>query len=115
MTTTAPGDRSIYGAGPVREVLQRRPTSIKVIWVDPRRADKSAGDPVAQIVTAARAAGIRVEDRDRAQLDRASGEGRHQGVVAWLGEFRYADLDDLITPGTPALLVALDGVEDPRN
>jgi len=115
MTPTAPGERAIYGAGPVREVLQRRANSIVAIWVDPRRADKSAGDPVAQIVTAARAAGIRVEDRDRAQLDRASGEGRHQGVVAWLGAFSYANLDDLITPGEPALLVALDGVEDPRN
>jgi 23S rRNA (guanosine2251-2'-O)-methyltransferase len=108
--------RCVYGAGPVREVLQRKPTSIKSIWVDPRRADKSAGDPVAQIVTAARAAGIKVEDRDRAQLDRASGEGRHQGVVAWLGAFGYVDLDDLVADTTtPALLVALDGVEDPRN
>jgi 23S rRNA (guanosine2251-2'-O)-methyltransferase len=110
-----PGERNVYGTGPVREVLQRRPTSIRVIWVDPRRADKAANDPVALIVTAARGAGIKVEDRDRAQLDRASGEGRHQGVVAWLGAFGYADLEDLIVPGTPALLVALDGVEDPRN
>jgi 23S rRNA (guanosine2251-2'-O)-methyltransferase len=108
----------------VREVLQRKPSSIKSIWVDPRRADKSAGDPVAQIVIAARAAGIKVEDRDRVQLDRASGEGRHQGVLAWLGAFGYVDIDDLVASSSrsasgladgAALLVALDGVEDPRN
>jgi 23S rRNA (guanosine2251-2'-O)-methyltransferase len=134
---TAPGERTIYGVGPVRELVTRRASTVRAIWVDPKRADKTAGDPVAQIVTAARAAGIRVEDRDRAALDRAagfdlqSGEGRsrapgaersprpdvarHQGVVAWLGAYAYAELDDLVAAETPALLVALDGVEDPRN
>jgi 23S rRNA (guanosine2251-2'-O)-methyltransferase len=113
-----PGERSVYGVGPVREVVARRPQSVKVLWVDPQRAGKSAGDPVAQIVQAARAAGIRVEDRDRQTLDGAAGEGgRHQGVIAWLGAFGYADVDDLVAgaAGEPALIVALDGVEDPRN
>ena len=111
-----PGERVVYGAGPVRELLAQRPQAIRAIWVDPRRADKISGDPVAQIVTAARGAGIRVEDRDRQALDRASGEGRHQGVLAWLGAFHYVELDDLLADRTePALLVALDGVEDPRN
>src|SRR5262249_31476247 len=67
------------------------------------------------IVVAARNAGIRVEDRERAALDRAAGEGSvHQGVVAWLGAFAYAELDDVLVE-SPALVVALDGVEDPRN
>jgi 23S rRNA (guanosine2251-2'-O)-methyltransferase len=111
-----PGDRSVYGVGPVREVISRRPQSVKALWVDPQRAGKTSGDPVAQIVTAARAAGIRVEDRDRQTLDNAAGEGaRHQGILAWLGAFGYADIEDMIPTGEPALLVALDGVEDPRN
>jgi 23S rRNA (guanosine2251-2'-O)-methyltransferase len=114
----------VYGIGPVRELITRRASSVRVVWVDPHRASKSApqdrgsrGDPVAQIVAAARAAGVRVEDRDRAALDRTAGEGaRHQGVIAWLGAFAYAELDDLAAgTGEPALLVALDGVEDPRN
>ncbi|HEY3807900.1 MAG TPA: 23S rRNA (guanosine(2251)-2'-O)-methyltransferase RlmB [Kofleriaceae bacterium] len=120
---STPGERLVYGAGPVRELIARRPSSIRAIWVDPRRADKSANDPVALIVVAARAAGIRVEDRDRAALDRAAGEGggeggnvaRHQGVLAWLGAFDYADLEELVVGDEPALIVALDGVEDPRN
>src|SRR3569623_1126127 len=66
-----PGERIVYGAGPVRVRVARRASSIVAVWVDPRRADKSAGDPVAQIVTAARAAGIRVQDRAREHLDRA--------------------------------------------
>jgi 23S rRNA (guanosine2251-2'-O)-methyltransferase len=114
-----PGERLIYGAGPVREVLARRPAQVRAIWVDPKRADKSSGDPVAQIVTAARAASIKVDDRDRQTLDRVAGEGaRHQGVIAWLGAFAYTELDAMLAGGAsddPALLVALDGVEDPRN
>ena len=114
------GDRCVYGVGPVRELVASRPQAVRAIWVDPQRAGKQAGDPVAQIVGAARGAQIRVEDRDRQTLDNAAGEGaRHQGIVAWLGAFAYADVDDLVAlataAGEPALLVALDGVEDPRN
>lgn len=113
-----PGDRLVFGAGPVRELILRRPALVHAVWVDPQRAGRSTSDPVAAIVVAARAAGIRVEDRDRNTLDRAAGEGgRHQGVIAWLGAFDYADLDAVCAPldGEPALVVALDGVEDPRN
>jgi 23S rRNA (guanosine2251-2'-O)-methyltransferase len=114
-STGAAGDRAIYGIGPVRELVARRPASVRAIWVDPQRAGRSARDPVADIVFAARAAGIRVEDRDRVNLDRVAGEGgRHQGVVAWLAAFAYAELDDVLGEH-PALVVALDGVEDPRN
>ncbi len=111
-----PGDRVVYGANPVRELLARKPTAIRAIWVDPQRAGRSTSDVVAGIVTAARAAGIVVEDRDRHGLERAAGEGAvHQGVLAWLGEFTYVGIEELITPDEPALIVALDGVEDPRN
>lgn len=112
-----PGERCIYGANPVRELLARRPSSIRAIWVDPQRAGRSTTDTVAQIVVGARAANIKVEDRDRQSLDRASGgEGAvHQGVVAWLGAFAYSDLDAMVSGDEPALIVALDGVEDPRN
>ncbi len=113
---SAPGDRVVYGANPVRELLARKPEAIRAIWVDPQRAGRSTSDVVAGIVTTARAAGIRVEDRDRHGLERAAGEGAvHQGVLAWLGEFTYVGIEELITPDEPALIVALDGVEDPRN
>src|SRR3954471_14986944 len=112
---SGPGERVIYGAGPVRELIARRPAAVRAVGVDPQRAGRSTSDPVAAVVVAARAAGIRVEDRDRKALDRAAQEERHQGVLAWLGAFVYADLDALVPPSGPALLLALDGVEDPRN
>ena len=117
---TGPGERVVYGAGPVRELIARRPTAVRAVWVDPHRAGRTTSDPVAAIVVAARAAGIRVEDRERRVLDQAAGpDARHQGVIAWLGPFAYTELTELVDAagpaGGPALLVALDGVEDPRN
>jgi 23S rRNA (guanosine2251-2'-O)-methyltransferase len=113
---TSPGERVIYGTGPVRELIARRSRSVRAVWVDPQRAGRTTSDPVAAIVVAARAAGIRVEDRDRRTLDQAAGpEARHQGVVAWLGEFAYTDIEAMIPAAEPAMLIALDGVEDPRN
>jgi 23S rRNA (guanosine2251-2'-O)-methyltransferase len=112
---TGPGERIVYGTGPVREIVARNPKSIRAIWVDPRRAEKSAGDPVAQIVTKARLEGILVEDRDRQSLDRSTEDGHHQGVIAWLGPFEYVTIESMVKGDEPAMLVALDGVEDPRN
>ncbi|MGE0395696.1 MAG: 23S rRNA (guanosine(2251)-2'-O)-methyltransferase RlmB [Kofleriaceae bacterium] len=112
-----PGERIVYGANPIRELIARKPQSVRAVWVDPQRAGRSTSDPVAGIVGACRAANIRLEDRDRATLDRVAGEGAvHQGVVAWLGPYAYAALEELVQPGDePPLIVALDGVEDPRN
>lgn len=110
-----PGERVVYGAGPVRELLAQAPARVRAIWVDPRRANKAVGDPVAQAVIAARQANIAVEDRERDHLDRAAVDGNHQGIVAWLGPFAYSSLEELVTGDEPAFLVALDQVEDPRN
>jgi 23S rRNA (guanosine2251-2'-O)-methyltransferase len=114
--TTSPGDRLIYGAGPVRELIARRPRTVRAVWVDPQRAGRTTSDPIAAIVVAARAAGVRVEDRDRKSLEHAAGpDARHQGVIAWLGPFDYVDVAALLPAAGPALVLALDGVEDPRN
>jgi 23S rRNA (guanosine2251-2'-O)-methyltransferase len=36
-------------------------------------------------------------------------------VIAWLGAFVYAELEALVPASGAALIVALDGIEDPRN
>ena len=111
-----PGERAVYGAGPVRELVARRPDQVRAIWVDPQRAGRTTSDPIAAIVVAARAAGVRVEDRDRKSLEQAVGpDARHQGVIAWLGAFAYSDVADLVPGSGKALIVALDGVQDPHN
>src|ERR1700759_355240 len=92
-----PGERLIYGAGPVRELIARRPAAVRAVWVDPQRAGRSTSDPIAAIVVAARAAGVKIENRDRKSLDHAAGpDARHQGVVAWLASFEYVDVAALV-------------------
>jgi 23S rRNA (guanosine2251-2'-O)-methyltransferase len=55
----------------------------------------------------------------RAELDRLTGGAVHQGVALQLPAYAYAHPDDLLasalTADTEPLIVALDGVMDPRN
>lgn len=55
----------------------------------------------------------------RLELDRLTDGAVHQGVAIQVPPYAYADPDDLLDAaagtGTPALVVALDGVTDPRN
>jgi 23S rRNA (guanosine2251-2'-O)-methyltransferase len=55
----------------------------------------------------------RVSDQE---LDRESGGSSHQGVIADVKASDAYELDDLIRAApSPALLVVLDGIEDPHN
>ena len=55
----------------------------------------------------------------RAELDRLTDGAVHQGVAIQVPPYAYADPDDLLDAAAgadvPALVVALDGVTDPRN
>jgi len=66
----------------------------------------------------ATAAGIPVTTVERAELDRASERGHHQGVAAVAAEFEYAMLADVIARAEGAersLVLLLDHVTDPGN
>ena len=55
----------------------------------------------------------------RLELDRLTGGAVHQGIAARVPAYDYAHPDDLLeaarASGEPPLIVALDGVTDPRN
>src|SRR6185369_18057233 len=97
----------IFGVHPVTELLRAAPASIERVWV-------VDGGESARVRAEATRAGVGVETTDRATLDRMTGGGRHQNVVARARPFAYADLEDVLGRGAP-LLVALDGVTDPQN
>ncbi len=62
--------------------------------------------------------GVAVADVARTELDRMCGSAPHQGLALSVPPFRYAHPDDLLAraqEAPPGLLVALDGVTDPRN
>ncbi|MBK7819914.1 MAG: 23S rRNA (guanosine(2251)-2'-O)-methyltransferase RlmB [Tessaracoccus sp.] len=53
----------------------------------------------------------------RAELDRVTGGLVHQGVALQLPAYEYADADDVLADAatTDGIVVALDGITDPRN
>jgi 23S rRNA (guanosine2251-2'-O)-methyltransferase len=107
--------RVVYGVNPVRELLRAGGRGVAELWL----AEGGGRGPVAEIERLARGTPAKLRSASRAHLDRLAGTDRHHGVVAVVAEFRYADVDDLLAAaraaGEPALLVVLDGVEDPQN
>nr|MDT0666967.1 RNA methyltransferase substrate-binding domain-containing protein [Micromonospora sp. DSM 115978] len=63
-------------------------------------------------------AGLGVVDVGKYELDKMCGTAPHQGLALTVPPYRYAHPDDLLSRAKGAaagLLVALDGVTDPRN
>jgi 23S rRNA (guanosine2251-2'-O)-methyltransferase len=90
----------VFGIHPVAEYLERAPEAFLELWL-------AAGPSRPREDLARRAAARRLAVRHAppAELDALAGSTHHQGAVAVLREFAYADFED----------VAADGVEDPRN
>jgi len=99
----------ICGRNPVREALRAGRPIHKIIV-----AGKGNG-ALREITSLARARGVPVQFADRAVLDRLTGGVRHQGVAALAAPVGYADPDGLVAWKEKPLLVALAGVQDPRN
>lgn len=72
---------------------------------------------VAEAVQLAAEAGIAVLEAGLSELDRLTGGAIHQGVALRVRPYEYAHPEDFADTGgpTPPLVVALDGVTDPRN
>lgn len=76
-----------------------------------------ADDRVKEALTIAGRRGIPMLETPRAELDRLTDGAVHQGIAIQVPPYEYAhpgDLPDAEVPGIP-LLVALDGITDPRN
>ena len=63
--------------------------------------------------------GVRVLEAGRTELDRMTDHAVHQGIALQVPEYEYPHVNDLLGRAThtdrPALIVALDGITDPRN
>lgn len=100
----------IEGRNAVLELLKTDKTVDKLLMQ--KGAEGSAG----RIFAMAREKGIRVQFADAKALDRESETGRHQGVIAYVSDFVYADLDVLLEKKEkPRFVIVCDGVEDVHN
>ncbi|MGN9810539.1 23S rRNA (guanosine(2251)-2'-O)-methyltransferase RlmB [Micromonospora sp. BQ11] len=119
----APGRRSnpskdspelLVGRNPVLESLRAHVPATALYTAQGIDVD----DRINEIIRTAADRGIANLEISRAELDRMTGGVLHQGVGLQVPPFAYEPFEDLVSAALeqPApLLVALDGVTDPRN
>lgn len=82
-------------------------------------ASGSMDKSLSSLAALARKTGAVVTPCDRRKLDAMSRTGAHQGVIAIAAARAYCTIEDLLAraerSGQDPFLVALDGIEDPRN
>ncbi|HTW75170.1 MAG TPA: 23S rRNA (guanosine(2251)-2'-O)-methyltransferase RlmB [Steroidobacteraceae bacterium] len=104
----------VYGVHAVRALLTRHPQRVLRVLLQRGRQDARAQE----IERAARAGGCALERIDAERLAQRLGDVVHQGVVAEVQALAPWDEEQLlaaVVPAPGALLLALDGVQDPHN
>lgn len=106
--------RIIHGFHAVTARIRQHAGSILELYVDTQRRDPRVRD----LLKLAETNGVRIMPVDSKRLDgMAGGNARHQGVAARVDAAqKVRHLDDVLdTLNEPALLLVLDGVQDPHN
>jgi 23S rRNA (guanosine2251-2'-O)-methyltransferase len=104
----------VLGRNPVVECL-RAGVPATALYV---ALGADADERLTESVGRAADSGIPILEVPRADLDRISTNGLHQGIALQVPPFVYTHPDDLLAAAlesSPALLVALDNISDPRN
>jgi 23S rRNA (guanosine2251-2'-O)-methyltransferase len=92
----------LYGRNPVFEALRAGRREIKRIWATSGASKEPWLD------------GVLLEPADGDWLTQRAGSDAHQGLVADVGPYPYADPAELLMGPAP-LIVALDEIQDPQN
>jgi 23S rRNA (guanosine2251-2'-O)-methyltransferase len=103
----------VYGRNSVVEAL-RADIPVSTMYLA-NRIDTD--DRVREALKLATERGLPILETPRGELDRLTDGGVHQGLALQVPPYDYADPADLIDPEMPGipLVVALDGITDPRN
>jgi 23S rRNA (guanosine2251-2'-O)-methyltransferase len=109
----------LLGRNPVVEALRARipANALYVVTGDTSRG--GTDERIAEAIALAGDRGLPLMEVGKAEFDRMSQGALHQGIGLQVPPYDYAHPDDLIdlarNSGRPPLIVALDGVTDPRN
>ena len=109
-------EQLIHGLHAVAAALNHEPAQVRGLWLERQRRDGR----MQALLDQAAGHGVAIHWAERMELNQLSGGARHQGVVARLAvRQRTQDEADLpallaVTDG-PALVLVLDGVQDPHN
>jgi 23S rRNA (guanosine2251-2'-O)-methyltransferase len=105
----------LVGRNPVLEALRARVPATALFVVSGLDSDER----ITEAVRIAGNRGIALLEVSRGELDRRTGGVLHQGIGLQVPPYAYHELADVLAraaeSGVPPLLVALDGVTDPRN
>lgn len=111
-------DEYIYGINAISEMLGSHPADVREILLARDRRDPR----IKQLLELADKAGIKVHPRPTEVLTRLAGNEHHQGLVAVVRGFSYAELSDLQRilsekqeNGQVPLVLVLDSIQDPGN
>ena len=101
----------IEGKNAVEECLEGNATVDKVFIFK--------GTNENELVNKIKKSGTRYEFCDKPAMDRMSKSKNHQGFLAFVTDYKYFSLDNVIEAayknGTQPVILILDGVEDPHN
>ena len=102
----------VEGINVVRELIKADKRMDKVI------VEKSENKELVKLTDMARSKGIRVEIVDKQTLERIN-KGKTQGILAFIPNFKYSDVDDILfvaeQKNEKPFIVILDGITDPHN
>lgn len=113
-----PADDRLYGVIPVIEALRAGQRTVEHITI----VEGARHERLRDLLELAKTAHVPVRRTSRIEIERSLGNVTHQGVVARIAAARYADAEELldelaarVDTNEPPLILALDGIEDPRN
>jgi len=103
----------VYGRNSVVEAL-RADIPVTTMYLAGRL---ESDDRVREALKIATTRGISILETPRGELDRITDGGVHQGLALQVPAYTYAHPTDFVNPQMPGipLVVALDGITDPRN
>jgi 23S rRNA (guanosine2251-2'-O)-methyltransferase len=103
----------VYGRNSVVEAL-RAEIPVTTMYIAGRL---DSDDRVREALKIATSRSIAILETPRGELDRLTDGGVHQGLALQVPAYSYAHASDFVNPQVPGipLIVALDGITDPRN
>ena len=104
----------IEGRNEVIEALRSGKTVDRIFM-----ADGSHDGPMQTIRREAKKHDIKIDFVDKKRLDEISVTHKHQGVIAYIAAYEYAEVEDILRraeeKGEPPFIILLDNITDPHN
>ncbi|MGY5763646.1 23S rRNA (guanosine(2251)-2'-O)-methyltransferase RlmB [Brachybacterium sp. DNPG3] len=109
------GHDQVAGRNAVLEALREEVPATRLTVLNGIEVDER----VREILRLAGARSLPITEASRTDLDRMTDRAVHQGVALTIPPYQYAEVDDLLKLASEnfeePLLIALDGITDPRN